>query len=197
MADGFNLVTAILGLIAAVLAVKSNLKGGSNNKNNEFAEFKSALNAFGVLALVLCFYFGFMIAVIEIPKMLMSDDNDKEIRQDFAVQELLDSGSYTSNADLIYIASSAYYSNNEKDEQLQKALNIALREKEYDLVPKIVAEFYSNNERDDAANSAIKTLCAKKEYKYAIETAALHYSNNDKDESLDYIIKQISKEDNK
>lgn len=186
-------------MLASIIALRGIVreKAGKDvlsNKPDQFKELKATFNIVGVFVLIMCFYFGFMILMMGLPKIFsfVSSDEQTETAKLIDTKALVQLDEYNSNTELAYIAVISFYSKNEIDVHLEEVLKSAMKVNEYKLIPNIVSNFYNKNKLDEAASLAVKYLCDKGEYKYAIEVALLHFNKNMKDEDLSYIIDKLN-----
>ena len=149
MDDWLRLITAILGLLSAVVVYKK-IKLKRIEMGDEFRTLKSTANIVGTIALIMIIFFGFILsfpAVVRIFGLLISDAN-KNITEETRIEMIVDDD--IANNRIAFNAIQKITSNSRRDEQFLILLKKALTQEDNNLVVNIITNIISNTVRTNA-----------------------------------------------
>ena len=198
MPDTLNLIAALLGLVASLIAFKSISNGkktsSGDSKNMDALDgFKKTFNIVGSIVLVMALYFGYMIMMIALPSLMGYAQNiGKKENAKESIIKTIDFTQIKTLNEIKFYSAQSMFSNTNKDKQLDLILESALKDKEYELVVKILSTYFSNTKKDTSIDRAMDHFIVSEEYLYALKASEIYFSNSKKDNQKIRIIEIIN-----
>ena len=196
MSDKINFFTAILGLVASIIALKGIFKEKKTNsvksKTVDTLEgFKKTFNAVGSIVLVMALYFGYMIMMMAFPSIMTYVTNIGKAKQVEIDNNIIPYEKIRTHSEIVFYSAKSLYSNTNKDKQLDLLIEKSLSDKEYELVLNIIKSYSSNSKKEKAIDVAFEHFLRNKEYLYALMVSDLYSSTLKNDNQKIKIINGI------
>ena len=184
MSDNLNLLTAIIGLLAALMVFTKNKTRGKIEMENNFRALKSTFNIVGTISLIMILFFGFIILMYSMPRIFsMISGNDRSINNENITLEVnLDNN--VSNNHIAFEAIKRMPFNTGKNRQLMILLERTISTENYEYIRNIINEFSLNKQKTDAINIAFNHYISEKEYHNALNIIQYYPFNNDKEKMI-------------
>ena len=191
MDDWIKLLTAVLGLLSAVVIYNKTKTKKVVDMGNDFKTLKSTLNITGTIALIMIIFFGYMLvwpAFFKFYNFVLSGDKKSKVEES-KIELVLDND--ITKYRIAFNAIQKIYSSSKRDEQYLKLLEKVLTQEEDNLVVNIIMGINSSKIRTNAINMAFDYYINNKKYFLATNIIEYYNLNSTREEKIIILLDKI------